>query len=64
MWGMHSDFSLDWVEGPLDLPLDPRLEKFFRRYSELVDRPETNLGARCRCVRYRRVKIPLGLAGL
>ncbi len=49
MWAMHSDFSLDWVEGPLDLPLDPRLAKFFRRYSELVDRPETNLGARCRC---------------
>jgi RES domain-containing protein len=25
----HPDFSLDWVEGPLDFPLDPRLQRFF-----------------------------------
>jgi RES domain-containing protein len=27
----HPDFSLDWVEGPLDFPLDPRLQKFSSR---------------------------------
>jgi RES domain-containing protein len=27
----HPQFSLKWVDGPLDFPLDPRLQKYFPR---------------------------------
>jgi RES domain-containing protein len=26
---VHPDFSLDWVDGPFDFPLDSRLQKYF-----------------------------------
>ena len=31
----HPEFSLKWVDGPLDFPLDPRLQKYFPHWGQL-----------------------------